>query len=269
MKKFNFYLTAVLLASAVFGPFGVSAALLGGSSSGTGVDSGVTAAVNTANTLNKNSVQSAGDVGGNRIDDTSGTVQVQGSASVNSNTGTNTAIPDTSSSIPVNYGVESATGVSFDRSNTLNAEGAAVEHRTVENVTTTNDLKVYAAGNFQSDANLQNMEFSGNKVVVGYNERGRFLGLIPVTMNVKTEVDGQGNVTTHYPWYNFLVSNDRAELEASLKTRISNILSARTDSSASLTIGEQARVAAEVYAIMKDRFDSSNSGQNATTTGNY
>jgi hypothetical protein len=264
MKKFNLYLTAVLLASAVFGPFGVSAALLGGSSSNnTSADSGVTAAVNSA-TLNRDSVQAASDPGGNRIDDSS---TVSGSASVNVNT-TNTSSTSAQSGTQVNYGVTTDTGVSFDRSNTIDKEGVSIEHRNIASVKNTEDLKLYAAANFQSDENLQNMEFAGDKVVVGYNERGRFLGFIPVTLNVKTEVDANGNVTTHYPWYNFLVSNDRAELEASLKTRISNILSARANANASLTVSEQARVAAEVYAIMKDRFESSNSDTTATSSEN-
>ncbi len=65
---------------------------------------------------------------------------------------------------------------------------------------------VNAGVDVSSDTSVDNSTSSSKseEKVDTHEESAQLFGFIPTTLKVNTEIDAQGNVKTHYPWYAFL-----------------------------------------------------------------
>lgn len=174
---------------------------------------------------------------------------------------------------------------------TINRRSAEVRNNisarlTPQNVSTRADLRAFAAAEVREDENLNHLTFSDDRIEVGYRERGRFLGLIPVNLNVTAIVASDGRVLVHYPWYRFLVVTNReeiaAQIESEVKAFLDSNIGAETQSNASatgtananinssarmsgrLTASQQAELASRIRAILSAHLVTE--GGTATTT---
>lgn len=67
-------------------------------------------------------------------------------------------------------------------------------------------LKAYIKAVVASDESVKKIATNENQTEVTYKQKGRFLGFIPVKMNVKTSVKADGSIKVSYPWYKFMTT---------------------------------------------------------------
>lgn len=122
------------------------------------------------------------------------------------------------------------------------------------------DLESYARSSLKSDENLEAVRFSNDTVEVKYKERGHFLALFPVSMNVTAKAHADGSVDLDYPWYAFMTVDNKDKVETSLKVAVDNALRARMVGSVQaegkaehprFTASESAMLASEIQAVLK------------------
>lgn len=100
------------------------------------------------------------------------------------------------------------------------------------------EMRSYIAAELSEDANLESVEVAADAVEVTYKQRARLFWFIPVSVNSTVIVETDGDVKVSYPWYGFLVSTDKAALEAKIENRVSALVSALADVSAALAANE-------------------------------
>ena len=121
------------------------------------------------------------------------------------------------------------------------------------------DLSSYVATQIKNDSNISRVETSPNSVAVSYKQKAKLFGFLPITVNAKAVADANGNVTVRYPWYAFLASTNRAELEGKLESRVSSVIGARAsadnapDASANADVSAEAEAATEFTAETQAR----------------
>lgn len=111
-----------------------------------------------------------------------------------------------------------------------------------------NDLRGYVAAQLESDSNIEAIELASHSVAVTYKEKARLFAVIPVTVDATATVDANGNVEVSYPWYSFLMSTGKDELEAKIENRVSAVLLAMTDVSADVSAAANAAANGSVTA---------------------
>lgn len=134
--------------------------------------------------------------------------------------------------------------------------------RTYSDVKSNDDLKAYVASQMRSDTNLSAVETTSSDVAVTYKQHGRFLGFIPVTLDATATVDQNGQVTMHYPWYSFLTTTDRADVQAKLQAQVDAMTgqtsgTASTTAAIQLTAEEQARLIEGMRSTLNNEFNAS------------
>lgn len=80
-------------------------------------------------------------------------------------------------------------------------------------VETESDLALYAAGLLLADENAKKIELGNGDVQLTYRTHARLFGFIPVLVSATATVNQSGDVEVEYPWYAFLSSTNRAEIE--------------------------------------------------------
>lgn len=170
----------------------------------------------------------------------------------------------TSSDNRQNSGLPNATSTAA----TANAQTHASEQSNINfsasQVSTEDDLRAFALSSMRSDEDLNSISFESDTVTVVYNDEGRFIGFIPVTLTVKVSVDQNGDVTIDYPWYGFLVAKDKADIDARVRAAIDGAASVRA-SGAGWTNSDRAELAESIHAALKAHYEADEDG-NATST---
>lgn len=111
----------------------------------------------------------------------------------------------------------------------LSGRGMVSANLTPIQVDTKADLEAYIAAQLESDENVESIEAAQNSVSVTYKDRAHLFAVIPVMVDATATVDAEGNVEVSYPWYSFLMSTDKAELEAKIQNRVNAIVDAGGD----------------------------------------
>ncbi|MBX4189278.1 hypothetical protein KW785_01625 [Candidatus Parcubacteria bacterium] len=101
------------------------------------------------------------------------------------------------------------------------------------------EARAFEATLLRADKNLRSIDLSGDKVVVSYNERGYFLGIMPVIMPVTVTVEANGKISLEYPWYYFLIREDKERLESAL-----------TSTTTARSLGARAMIAANIVQTL-------------------
>ncbi len=113
-------------------------------------------------------------------------------------------------------------------------------------VSTNADLSSYISSEIAADPNLQKVQATDDALSVTYKIPAKLFGIIPVSVNATALVDSSGTVNVTYPWYVFLVSTDRADLESRVQSRVDSVLNAGAN--ADLSAGATATATASTYA---------------------
>jgi len=146
-------------------------------------------------------------------------------------------------------------------------------------VKTRAELSGYAAAEMKADSNIASIEAASDNVAVTYKQHAKLFGFIPVTIDATATVDASGNVEVSYPWYAFLMTTNKADLEARIQSQVSADInldasanaeanadaSATAEAVAELSAGTQAKVVAAVKAAMQAQLEAE---LNASATGN-
>lgn len=144
-----------------------------------------------------------------------------------------------------NTGTERALEVASENSVLLEARGVSTEA----------DLRAFGLAAIESDKNLNSMSFDNEEVVVGYRGQGRFIGLLPVFLNVDVRVDQDGKVEFDYPWYGFLIAKDDADIEDEIRAEIEALIAARAEGGSTNT--DRAQLAAAIVEILRSHYEAS------------
>jgi len=127
-------------------------------------------------------------------------------------------------------------------------------------VSSQDDLRNFALLAIDEDKNLNSMDFTDEGISIGYRGQGRFIGILPVFMNVDVNVDQDGEVEFDYPWYSFLVSKDMGDLEEAIEARVEAALA--DIAQGGWTNADRAEIAAAIAVALRAHYESNT----ATTT---
>jgi len=119
---------------------------------------------------------------------------------------------------------ENSSLIRITRSDAESADTTHMDMR-AENVRSDADLKDFAATSLRNDDNLSAMGFANDRVEVAYKEPARFLGFIPVSVDVNVVAHNDGTVDIDYPWYSFLMLTHRSDIESAVKNEIGAYMS--------------------------------------------
>lgn len=136
-------------------------------------------------------------------------------------------------------------------------------------VTTQAELSGYVASEMKADSNISSVESASDNVALTYKQHAKLFGFIPVSVDATATVDASGKVVVSYPWYAFLMTTNKSDLETRIQSRVdadaSLTASANAGADASMTtetVGElsaaaQARIVAAVKAAMQAELNAS------------
>ena len=157
---------------------------------------------------------------------------------------------------------EGITAVNVNRTD-IEADMAAGEETSAavspKNVTTVSELESYARATVRSDALVDSMNFTDQRVEVKYREEGQLLALIPITYTVSVTAKADGTVEVKYPWYSIVTVNRKDDIESRAKVAVDNALRARMvgvvraegQAQESFSAAEAADVAAQIHAVLQ------------------
>lgn len=123
------------------------------------------------------------------------------------------------------------------------------------NVSSEADVKTYSDALIKSDTNVSSVDSSADEVSVSYKERLHVFGFIPVWGTVKSTVRADGTVEVRYPWYSFLSSTSRAEVESRVQNSVDVALKDRTETGSSFSARTQAGLIAAMRAALKTSYE--------------
>lgn len=132
-------------------------------------------------------------------------------------------------------------------------------------VSSSGDLSAYVRSLITSDENVSKVSSTDDHVSVWYAEPAKFLGVVPMTVDIEATVDASGNVSVGYPWWYgmFVRDNSSTQLQSDLESTAGVI--ARGEGGATLSSSAKARLVNALYSIMKSRYESTFT---ATTSAN-
>ena len=162
-----------------------------------------------------------------------------------------------------------------------------VSAKPASSVSTHTDLSSFVTAQVAGDNNVTSVNTSATSVAIVYKQPAHLFGFIPVTVDVMTTVDGGGQVSVDYPWYSFLLSTNKDMLRVTLQDRVDTIIngdvsggttSTAVNGSASTNVvanaivhasgtfssNEQARIIAEMRAVLQSEL---NASLNANASG--
>lgn len=255
MKKT--YLNLVLASALALSPLGAGAASLIDLGYGSSSQSGA-AVENSASVRALPRIPNTGVINVSRKE-VDADVRINTNANANVGSGSSNASGSASlnaSSTPganrQNTGLPNATSTSASATGQLNASAQSNLNMTAGNVSTEEDLRAYAVASIRGDKQLEEMNFESDRVVVVYNDEGRFIGFIPVRLAVTVSVGQDGEVNVDYPWYGFLVAKDKADIESRVRAEIDASLAADANG---WTNSDRAELAEKITAALRAHYE--------------
>ena len=191
------------------------------------------------------------------------TVQTSANTNSQTNVGANTNVSAT-----VSPSASAGSAMSQDAT-VQNSTDATMPAPT--NISTTDDLNLYTKSLQENDRDISNIDVNNDHVIVAYREPAKFLGFIPVSVTANAQVDAEGNVTLHYPWYTFLSSKNDEQLKADLQTRVAEVMGAQGGMNAGMTASSSPQSRAELIQALHTALKGgaeANAQANTTATAN-
>jgi hypothetical protein len=205
----------------------------------------VTGAVDSAT----NATLGAGSSGYTRTDATvNADVGITGSVSGSNTSGSNSgAAASSNTSGSVSLGI---LPIVITRAE-VEANAIASNTKPAIEVKSNDDLSGYVAAQMSYDNNISTVSASSNHVAVTYKQAAKLFGFIPVKVDTTATVNADGSVSISYPWYVFLASTSKADLQSKIEGKVRGDLSA--NASAGLSTNEQAKLVNDVKSAMQQQ----------------
>ena len=122
-------------------------------------------------------------------------------------------------------------------------------------VKSNDDLSVFAKTMIKKDENVTNVEVDENNVSMEYKAKAWFLGFIPFTTNATVNVENNGTVSVIYPWYIFLASTNKQEIETNVKTAVTPTI--KSSVNAKLSTKAKAELLAKMQLALRSNLEAS------------
>ncbi len=97
----------------------------------------------------------------------------------------------------------------------------SLQGNSVSLIKSDDDLSAYANVVVAARPAVAGVTVENDRIIVKYDQPGKFLGLFKVHLGAQAEVDSSGNVSIHLPWYSFLVSKNSGQVKAAIESGIS------------------------------------------------
>ncbi len=278
-----------MLATILIAPIaGVSAASL--------IDQTTSYTANSATAINTNANINAGvNINASATSSGNGTSSNK-TVNINNNSSSSASVtPGRYGGVEVNAG-NSGNIISIDRSSS-EVTGGTKTNVTVDKVRTQADLKAFAASELRNDENFSSLDIDEGEITIKYKQPAKFLGFLSTKVNVVVEVNSDGTVDIKYPWYSFLSTTNKTDLEAAIEKAIAsytstslsvngtstttttstNLVSSTTpNSTASTTMtgvtmtapSVQASLIARIHAVLKSHLTNSSGTASTTVSAN-
>lgn len=195
---------------------------------------------------------------------TNSTIGVGAGASANANGSMEASGDDTSSGAgaeaKTNSGINAEVNVgpiSIGRADVDSDTAVQAAVTSASSVSTGAELSAYASGVVKADENVSDVELTDTAVSLGYKQRARLFGFIPIFVRATATVKANGETTVRYPWYAFLATKDSASVTASVKIATSATVAANAEASAKLSAAMQARLLEQIHAVMQSNLKAS------------
>ncbi len=137
---------------------------------------------------------------------------------------------------------------------TTSLETGQINSHLSSSVRTDEDLKIFAETTLRNDENIEEIEFDEDNISVVYNDQGKFLGFIPVNIDVEASVNKKGEVDVEYPWYSFMITgSEKTNIQAALRDEVEDMdwVSTESDTEVTWTASDRAMIAARIQAILQ------------------
>lgn len=135
------------------------------------------------------------------------------------------------------------------------ADASATTISSPLSVQSKSDLSAYVSGAIRADADAGDAELSDNAVSLGYKQRAKLFGFIPVFVHAVATVHAGGETTVQYPWYAVFTTTDSASLRSDVEAATADTVSAQTH--ATFSASTQAQLLAEMKTAMKSHLQAS------------
>jgi len=143
-----------------------------------------------------------------------------------------------------------------------------LEGDTVKTIKSDDDLDAYNSVVIEANPNVSNISVNDGAVEIRYRHPARFLGIWSTSLNATARVENDQRVSIALPWYSFLFSTGKGEVEKTLDVELENSgvvqVNADDDASASLKVQNAARAINIVTSEVGGSGSASISGSNGT-----
>jgi len=193
------------------------------------------------------------------------TVSASGNASDTSSGSAADTQTNTSGNAAVNADAHLGSVIHITRAD-VDATTQATTVTSPSSVQSQTDLSAYASGLVKADADMGDAQLSDTAVSLGYTQRAKLFGFIPVFVEATAKVTADGQTEVSYPWYTMFASTDSASLQSDVKASTASTVSATAETNATFSAAEQARLLAQIHDAMKAHLQASLAAEAQTST---
>lgn len=186
---------------------------------------------------------------------------VSGNAAGNAQTGGVVNISSSGKSLKIE--VESSELSSEDKRAIVNLEG-----NTLTTIKSDDDLKAYNSVVIDTNPNISTISSGDDgSVEITYRHPAKFLGIWRTSLNATARVENNERVKIQFPWYSFLFSTGKGDVEETINVSLENDTALQVNSdggntSADLTVQNEARAINIVTSQIGESGSATISGSN-------
>lgn len=209
---------------------------------------GQSASINVTNDTNT----VTGTVSGNAAGNTTGNAQTGGVVNISS------------SGKSLKIEVEGSDLSSEDKRAIVNLEG-----NTLTTIKTDDDLKAYNSVVIETNPNISTISAGDGSVEITYRHPAKFLGIWRTSLSATARVENNERVSIQLPWYSFLFSTGKGDVEKTINVNLENDAMVQVNSdggaSADLTVQNEARAINIVTSQIGGQGSATISGSNGNS----
>lgn len=209
---------------------------------------GQSASINVTNDTNT----VTGTVSGNAAGNTAGNAQTGGVVNISS------------SGKSLKIEVEGSDLSSEEKRAIVNLEG-----NTLTTIKTDDDLKAYNSVVIETNPNISTISSDDGSVEITYRHPAKFLGIWRTSLNATARVENNERVSIQLPWYSFLFSTGKGDVEKTINVNLENDAMVQVNSdggaSADLTVQNEARAINIVTSQIGGQGSATISGSNGNS----
>lgn len=128
----------------------------------------------------------------------------------------------------------------------------------IDNLLTMNDIESFTSDVVKRDTNIGNLNLSPDVVSVDYKTPAKLFGFIPAAVSAHIEVAKDATYSISYPWYSFLFSTSKQEVEDNVSSALKDVVQhTATDggqAAEEFSVKLQATIAHSVLSVLQNMF---------------